>query len=254
LSDLNGDDIERLASRLAMMASEEGEAANAGRAVAQLARRLGLSGGALKEMFLQGAIPTLARPPPPPPPSAEIERLERELSILRKSVRLLEVNYRDLESERDGLARALDALRSQTASARSRSRIGIVRFGVLVLATAGGGAVGWLVSSGEFDRSRPALPAVATQGSFVVPGADQTAVNATLSTELGPVQRRVGIIRPARTVVRRQPDEGAAAVATLLQGAPVVVRRIFGPARGRWAEVEVGSTIGYVAAADLDIS
>ncbi len=252
MSELNGEDIERLASRLAMMASEEGEAANAGRAVAQLARRLGLSGGALKEMFLNGAMPSLVRPPSPP--SAEIERLERELSILRKSVRLLEANYRDLESERDGLARELDAVRTRTASARSRSRIGIVLFGVLVLAIAGGAAVGWVVSSGEFDRSRPALSPVATQGSFVVPGVDQTAVNATASTDLGPVQRRVGIIRPGRTVVRRQPDEAAPAVATLLQGSPVVVRRIFGPARGRWAEVEVGSTIGYVAAADLDIS
>jgi hypothetical protein len=52
---LTTEDIERLASRVAMLASEDGEADNAGRAVGQMARRLGLSGGDLKAMFLDGA-------------------------------------------------------------------------------------------------------------------------------------------------------------------------------------------------------
>jgi hypothetical protein len=254
LSDISTEDIERLASRLAMMASEEGEAANAGRAVAQLARRLGLTGGALKEMFLQGAMPTPGRPVVAPVAAAETDRLERELSILRKSVRLLEANYRDLEGERDGLARELDAMRSRTASARSRSRISLLLVGVVMLAMTGGGVVGWLVSTGEFDRSRPAVPMPGAQGSFVVPGTDPAALNAAATADFGPVLRRVGIIRAAQAVARRAPDEASPAVATLLQGAPVVVRRVFGPARGRWAEVEVGSSIGYVWAAEIDLS
>ena len=253
MSDINGEDIERLASRLAMMASEEGEAANAGRAMAQLARRLGLSGGALKEMFLHGAMPQAGRPVTPSV-SAEVERLEREIAVMRRSVRLLEANYRDLEGERDVLAAQLDTMRQLVANRRGRSRIGLLLVGVLTVAALGGGLVGWLVSSGEIGRGGGFVPTSLTQGSFVVPGSDQTAVNPTATTALGPVLRRVGVIRSARSVVRRQPEDAAPAVATLLQGSPVVVRRIFGPDGRRWAEIEVGSTIGYMLAADIDLS
>lgn len=252
MSGINGEDIERLASRLAMMASEEGEAANAGRAVAQLARRLGLSGGALKEMFLQGAMPQPGQPAMPA--AADVERLEREISVLRRSIRLVEANYRDLEGERNVLAAQLDTMRQLAASRRGRSRIGWMLVALLTVAAAGGGFVGWLVSAGELGRSGIFVPTPLTQGSFVVPGSDPTAVNPTVTTALGPVLRRVGVIRAARSVARRQPDEGAPAVATLLQGSPVVVRRIFGPDGRRWAEIEVGSSIGFVMASEIDLS
>ncbi len=252
MSDIKGEDIERLASRLAMMASEEGEAANAGRAVAQLARRLGLSGGALKEMFLQGALAQTVRPVAPQV-GGEAERMEREIRVLRRSVRLLEANYRDLEGERNVLAVQLDTMRQLVATRRGRSRIGLMLIVLLTVAASGGGFVGWLVSAGDLGGARGFVPTPLTQGSFVVSGGDQTAVNPTATTALGPVLRRVGVIKAGRSVARREPDEGAAAVATLLQGTPAVVRRIFGPEGRRWAEIEVGSSIGYIPAADIDL-
>ncbi len=252
MSDLSEEDVERLASRVAMMASEEGEAANAGRAVAHLARRLGLTGGALKEMFIYGAKPSLSRPAPAP--SQDTERLEREIGVLRKSVRLLEANYRDLEGQRDSIARELDTLRSRTSRARNRWGVSLLLLGAVALAAIGGMAVGWLISSGYLDRSPGFVPTPATKGSFVLPGADQTAVNPTATAEYGPVVRRVGIIRVSRAVARQQPDAAAPTVATLLQGAPVVVRRIFGPTAASWAEIEVGSSIGYVMATEIDLS
>ena len=48
------DDLERLADRLAMIVSDDGEAGNAGIAAAHLARRMGLTGGELKAMLLSG--------------------------------------------------------------------------------------------------------------------------------------------------------------------------------------------------------
>ena len=252
MAEVSGDDIERLASRLAMMVSEEGEAANAGRAVAQLARRLGLTGGELKEMFLHGAAGGSPRPAPPPPgtPHEEIERLEREISTLRKGLRLTESNYRDLEYERDALLSELGALRTSAENARSASQLRYVLMGVVVLALAGAGSVGFLMSIGEAPRSTPApLP----RPALVVPG-PAAALPTVAPPDYGPVSRRVGVVRTGRAVAHRAPDRGAAAVATLQSGMPVVVRRVFFNADTQWAEVEVGSTIGYILTTDIDLS
>ena len=50
MGEVSGEDLERLANRMALLVSDDGEADNAGRAVGQLARRLGLSGGDLKAL------------------------------------------------------------------------------------------------------------------------------------------------------------------------------------------------------------
>ena len=55
MTNLNEDDIDGLANRLALLASGDGEADNAGRALGAMARRLGLTGGELKALFLDGA-------------------------------------------------------------------------------------------------------------------------------------------------------------------------------------------------------
>jgi hypothetical protein len=248
LAEVTGDDIERLASRLAMMVSEEGEAANAGRAVAQLARRLGLTGGELKEMFLHGATGSVTRPDVPPQTQAEIERLEREIGILRKGQRLMEARYRELEGERDMVARDLDAMRRRLEVSRSSSQIRFVVFGILALALAGAGTVGWLMSVSESPRPPPPPPA----GAFVVPEALPPTSHG--QPDYGPVTRRVGVIRTGRAVVYRAPDRNAAAVATLQSGMPVVVRRVFYVQQTQWAEVEVGSGVGYVLTTDIDLS
>ena len=74
MGEVSGEDIERLAARVAMLVSDDGEADNAGRAVGQLARRLGLSGGDLKAMLLAGAGPGF-RPGSDP----ALLKLEREI-------------------------------------------------------------------------------------------------------------------------------------------------------------------------------
>ncbi len=251
MAELSGEDVERLASRLAMMVSEEGEAANAGRAVAQLARRLGLTGGELKEMFLYGAAGPA--PPGPAPLSGvsreEVEALERELSTLRKGLRLMEANHRDLEYQRDALFSELAALRTKAENVRSASQLRYALIGVVVLALAGAGSVGFLMSVDEPPRMpasiAPARPAM------VVPG---QVAQAPAPGDYGPVTRRVGVIRIGRAVAHRAPDRNAAALATLQSGMPVVVRRVFFNAETQWAEVEVGSAIGYVLTTDIDLS
>ncbi len=245
MSEVSDDDIERLAARLAMMVSEEGEAANAGRAVAQLARRLGLTGGALKEMFLHGAI---ARPTPTP--AGDAAKLERELGTVRKSLRVLEASYRALEYERDAMARELEAVRARAEAARNRSQVGFILLGVLSLAIAGAGAVGWLMAIGDLDRPSAAAPLAAAVPAAPAP----VIITPANDLDFGPVVRRVGVIRASRAVARRQPDEASPAMATLQQGMPVVVRRIFGNLRPQWAEVEVGSSIGYVVLTEIDLS
>ena len=252
LAELSGDDVERLASRLAMMVSEEGEAANAGRAVAQLARRLGLTGGELKELFLNGAASGLARPPPPAAPREEIDALEREISTLRKGLRLMEANCRDLEYERDALFSELASLQNLADNARSASRLRYALIGVLVLALAGAGSVGFLMSVDESTRPLPNGP---PRADLLVPAPGPAAKPAaSASPNYGPVARRVGIVRNGRAVAYRAPDRNASAVATLQPGMPVVVRRVFFNVDTDWAEVEVGSVLGYVLTTDIDLS
>ncbi len=245
MAEVTDEDAERLANRLAMMVSEEGEAANAGRAVAQLARRLGLTGGQLKEMFLYGAVAGGR----PATSNAEQERQERELSVLRKSLRLMESNYRTLEIERDALVTQIDAMRSRAAASRNSSQIRYIIFGVFALALAGAGTIGWLVTVAE--NARPG--AVATAG-IALPGPVTSAAPTTAQPDYGPVVRRVGVVRAARAVAYRQPDKSAPAMATLQLGMPIVVRRTFTSAQVQWAEVEVGSTLGYMITAEIDLN
>ena len=122
VSEVSDEDLERLASRMAMLVSEAGEADNAGRAVAALARRIGLSGGQLKAFFLAGATNSLrvpVRDRSQLSAAAQVDRLERELSALRHGLKLTEVQARNAQRERDALrtengvlAEALDRARS----------------------------------------------------------------------------------------------------------------------------------------------
>ena len=254
LADVSEEDIERLASRLAMMVSEEGEAANAGRAVAQLARRLGLTGGELKEMFLQGAAGGGFHRPPPPSPAArdDIERLEREISTLRKGLRLIEASHRDLAYERDALLGELEGLRNTAETARVTSQLRTVLIGVVLLALAGAGSVGVLMSIGDSTpRQMSVVPPPTAQ---IVPGAQPAVAPHPLAPDYGPVTRRVAVVRNGRAVIYRQPDRSTTAVATLQSGMPVVVRRVFFNLQTQWAEVEVGSALGYVLTTDIDLS
>ncbi len=235
-----------------MVVSEDGEAENAGRAMGQLARRLGLTGGHLKEIFLAGAMLRDAEAGPDRQilrdQALEIDRLTREVAALQRALRMMEQSLREAARAAPRMRetvhtafepRAADSTartvppRSEpgglsTGRAGSRRRIGMA-LGLLLLASAG--------AVGVFVLVDPA-PSRALLGS------GQTV----------PAGRHMGFARSARTYVYAAPDRAARVLETLRPGAPVVVRRTLWRALVQWAEVEVGSSVGYVRTTDLDIS
>jgi hypothetical protein len=244
LAEVSEEDIERLASRLAMLVSDDGESEAAGRAVAHLARRLGMTGGELKEMFLAGAT---GRPAPEPPlhpaPPADIDRLEREIASLRRGAWEAESELRNAERERDALASEVERLRAalfrlQTISHARRYIGGIVLVAVLVA-----GAVGYMIPMIPFGRvsTAPAPPAMPSP-AVKLPGDEH------------PEAMRIGRVRGARTLVYSEPDQSSRVIASLNPGSSVVVHRLLWNMLQQWAEVEVGSGVGFVLTTDIELS
>jgi hypothetical protein len=229
---LNEEDIERLASRLAMVVSEDGEAENAGRAMGQFARRLGITGGQLKEMLVRGAaaVETVG---PAPGRAGEVERLEQELAALRGGNRMLENACRAAERDRDALQAEVTSLRAALyRRRRGSSRTQIMAAGLVIGAIFFAGLIAWIIPSLD-PPSPPPRPPVADQG---------------------PPERRTGFIHVPHAAVFVQPDRNAPVVATLPAGMPVVVRRLLWNMLMQWAEIEVGGTSGYVLTTDLDLT
>ncbi|MBN8888840.1 MAG: hypothetical protein BGP12_11090 [Rhodospirillales bacterium 70-18] len=218
---LSNEDIERLASRVAMLASDDGEADNAGRAVGQLARRLGLTGGDLKHLFLFGANPEAVSARGR---SAEMERLERLVAELRRDLRNMEAAARSIQEERDELLsekgeRSVLLYRSR-ASQRAR---GIALAIGVVLAVLVGGAVA-MYGPDLGGRTAPALP---TAG--------------------------IAVVRGTRVALLREPLANAATLTSMPAGTRLVVRRVLWNMMTQWAEVEMGGLSGYVRTTDLEI-
>jgi hypothetical protein len=234
---LSEEDVERLASRLAMMVSEDGEAENAGRAMGQLARRLGLTGGELKEMFLAGAAASAAEPRNGGVRS-DAARMEREIAILRKALRESESKLTSAERERDTLHRDVIALHDSLRRARgaSQSRLAIVA--IIALAVGAAAIVSFVVSPNTLQTlaglsDTPPAPVAADAGMEI---------------------HRMAVVRASRATVFAQPDRAAQVLATLPAGMPVVVRRLVWNMLMQWAEVELGSGVGYVLTTDIDLS
>jgi hypothetical protein len=243
LAEVSEEDIERLASRLAMLVSEDGESEAAGRAVAHLARRLGMTGGELKEMFLAGAVGRPRARAPQPAPAAELERMEREIAALRRGAREAESELRHAERERDALASEAERLRGalfrlQTISHVRRNIGGIVLVAVLIA-----GAVGYMIPI--FSRA-PTAPVPAPQA--------MQAPATKLPGDERPDVRRIATVRGARTPVYSEPDQSSRVIASLTPGSSVVVHRLFWNMLLQWAEVEVGSGVGFVVTTDIDVS
>lgn len=136
MSQVSGEDIERLASRMAMLVSDDGEADNAGRAVGQLARRLGLSGGDLKQIVLLGAG-TGYQPGSHP----GMARLEQEIGALRRALAEAEEGARSARQAREALVAENGAMRvamyRQQASRRLQRlmlALGLIGVGVVGVA------------------------------------------------------------------------------------------------------------------------
>jgi hypothetical protein len=208
-------DLERLAARLAMLASDDGEADNAGRAVGALARRIGLSGGDLKRIFLAGATGLEGR--------ESQDRLRAELSELRQ-------NFSMLDGERDALREENGRLKARLARLRANTRKwGLAGGALAVVALVVVGLVAW--------GSEP-QPAAAPPAAQQVQGV-----------------RRAAIVRAGGALLFGVPDRAGMPLAALPAGERVQVRRLVWKELFQWAEVVApGGWTGYVLTTDIDLS
>ncbi|MDE2333653.1 MAG: hypothetical protein KGK10_03865 [Rhodospirillales bacterium] len=119
---MNEDEAERLANRMALLASDSGEAEAAGRAVGQLAVRLGLTGGDLRDIVMRGAAQGTDN-------------------------RALEDAYRAMRRERDKLLLEAARLRQALTRARAAAQLGKLLGAIGLVAVIAGGVYVWLGSS-----------------------------------------------------------------------------------------------------------
>ena len=229
VAEVSQEDIERLAARVAMLVSDDGEAANAGRAVGQLARRLGLSGGDLKQLFLNGTLGPSRKPRPAEPPGAQ-----QEIATLKRSLRRLENVIQNLQEERDQLVSETGQTRLALYQARARRRqswiIGMV--GVLVLLVVAA-VVGF--ADLNFTPRPQAQPGTA----------------ATVPWK--PAPGTTASVRSARGTLYTEADTSSTPVTYLPAGTKVQVRRVLWNMMTQWAEVEVLGKSGYVPMTEIDL-
>lgn len=213
--------MERLANRVALLVSADSEADNAGRAVGAMARRLGLSGGDLKAMFLAGAAAS----------TGSATRTDTQADAQRKAARLQDTVERLEESLRDAEQRLLrvgqqnqklhEALQRAATLARRQQIAGAV---ALVVAL-GGGILAW---------SGPASDGRATPGAIAGNPLDGTATagggGATLYAGT---------------------DAHSAVLARLPPGAKLLVRGLVWHSLNQWAQASVGGSDGYISASEL---
>lgn len=212
-------DWQRLAAGMALLTGEPGEAANAGRMMGATARRLGLSGGDLKDIFLAGLA---ARG------GEGAGDLHAHLAAARAEARLAGCERDALRGENRSLKAGLTRLRRRALAALAGG-VFVLLAGVLV---ARGGA--WL-------GDRPVVPDVAAPQ----PGSLQAALAEGA---------RVAVVRSGGAVLFPAPHRGASDI-RLAAGQRVVVRRLVWSDLIQWAEVEVpGGASGYLATTELDLS
>jgi hypothetical protein len=69
-----------------------------------------------------------------------------------------------------------------------------------------------------------------------------------------PDVRKIATVRAGPTLVYSEPDQSSRVIAGLTPGSSVVVHRLFWNMLLQWAEVEVGSGIGFVVTTDVELS
>lgn len=230
MADVNGEDLERLGSRIAMLVSEPGEADNAGRAVAALARRLGLTGGQLKDFVITGAMQGQA-PSRRPGGPANFAELEHELAELRHGLRLTESQARNAARERDALraenATLRDALDRARTTGQVRQYIGLAAFAAAIVASI-------LMLVGPDLRT--------------VRGGAQRPVE---RPEGSPFTQSGQVHRGGATLLKA-PEVGAEILAQLPAGARVQIRQVLWRTMAQWMEVEIAGQVGYVPSTDIE--
>ena len=230
MGSVNGDDIERLANLLALLASDDGEADNAGRAVGATARRLGLSGGQLKAIFKAGVKAVVGDSPRLAEQTARINALTDEVEGLRDTLRKAEVAARALQRDRDALRGEVEELHGQLDQRRSARQ---ARFAIGLVAALGVVGAVWVAAYG------PKLHLVAQER------ADNLA---------GSPFYRTAIIRDRATVMHRDPDSASPDLATLTIGTHLMVHKTLWHNLQQWVEVELNGQVGYVLSTDVDLS
>lgn len=196
-----------------MLVSDDGEADNAGRAVGQLARRLGLSGGDLKAWLLAGAE---AR-----------GRSEGETAALRRALQTAEAAARAAERDRDVLVAENGALRVALYRRQARAR------GGRLLALAGGALLLVLAAGGMwFAADPPVRPDPLARA---------------------PAGTRIALVRAGGATVHRVPDRAGEVLARLPAGSRLVVAGTEWRALMQWVRVEVDGRPGYVLPTEVEI-
>ena len=211
-------DFERLAARLAMLASEDGEADNAGRAVGAMARRIGLTGGDLKRIFLAGAASGSE--------SIERERLEHQISSLRHSLTLLDADAQRAAWERDVLRAENQRLQARLDRQRT---LRLTAAGILA-------AVLFVAITAAMAQLRPlAPPWPVREAALGFP--------------------RAAMVRLGGALLFREPERVGLPLVVLRPGQRVQVHRLVWKALFQWAEIEApGGWTGYVLTTEIDLS
>jgi hypothetical protein len=225
---MKDEEIEGLANRLALLVSDDGEADNAGRAVGAQARRMGLSGGQLKGIFLAGIGALAAKAVRLTEQNQKINELEADLQEAREALLRIDALARSLQRERDALRGESEQLHEALDRRRTSRQ---VRFavGIVILAGLAGGT--WLAVSGRALRWRDRDAQVDSSPFF-----------------------RSGIVHEKNVVLRKTPDASGETLAVLTEGTQLVVKRTLWHNLEQWVEVEVGGQTGFVLSTEVNLS
>lgn len=221
MADVSEEEIERLANRLAMLVSDDGEADNAGRAVGALARRLGLSGGQLKAIFMAGAESAAAQ-------NVRVRRLEREIARLREKLEEAEAHALATEREAQSLRREAEELQAVLLARQQTRRLRSLAIAALAVMAVGGVA---LVAFGPKLR-----------------------VGEEPKPQAGAPLYRTAVVHDRPAVLRRAPDPDSPDLATLAPGTRLAVHRLLWRNLMQWVEVEYLGQTGYVLSTEVDLS
>lgn len=214
-------DLERLANRLALLVSSDSESDNAGRAVAAMARRIGLSGGDLKAMFLAGAADAGRGAGGP-------DRAERRATNLQDTIEQLQNNLYESERKLRSLGQQLHELRAQTERIRVRSRMERTVAAAVLLVLLVGGIATWLGSEADGRVLQSVIPAKSPLAHMA----------------------RVG---SGGATVYADSDTHSAVLAQLSPGTPFPVRVLMWHSLNQWAQSSIGPFTGYVSASELQL-